>query len=128
MRLATAGSGRRAVLLVACIAMLAALAVAGCGAAPDASPPATATPATSAAPSVPGPDVTPLPPGAFTFDLPAGWVVVPVSGSHDALMARLRGQDPVFADSLAARLGGLSDTTTYVAFDASPEAVRQGDS
>jgi hypothetical protein len=118
---------RRSVLLTACIA---ALAVAGCGVVPDASPAATATPASPAAPSAttgPAPSITPLPPGAFTFDLPAGWVAVPVLGSHDALLARLREQSPVFADSLAARLEGLSDTTTYVAFDASPDAVRKGD-
>ena len=127
MRRANRGSGCRAVLLVACIA---AFAVAGCGTAPDASPAATATPDAPAAPSAttsPAPSITPLPPGAFTFDLAAGWVAVPVSGSHDALLARLREQNPVFADSLAARLDGISDTTTYVAFDASPGAVKQGD-
>jgi hypothetical protein len=120
---------RRSVLLTACIAALA-VAVAGCGDAPGATAAVTATPAAPAAPSAttgPASSTTPLPPGAFTFDLPAGWVAVPVSGSHDALLASLREQSPVFADSLAARLGGLSDTTTYVAFDASPDAVRQGD-
>jgi hypothetical protein len=127
MRRARREGFRRSVLLTACIAVLA---VAGCGAASDASPAATATPAAPAAPSAttgPAPSITPLPPGAFTFDLPAGWVAVPVSGSHDPLLARLREQNPVVADSLAARLGGLADTTTYVAFDASPDAVRQGD-
>ena len=69
----------------------------------------------------------PLPPGAFTFDLPAGWVAVPVSGNHDTLLAGIRGQNPALAESLAARLGGLSDTTTYVAFDASSDAVQKGD-
>jgi len=130
MRRPTREGGRRSVLLTACIAMLAALAVAGCGVSPGTTAAATATPAAPAAPSAttgPGPGATPLPPGAFTFDLPAGWVAVPVSGSHDALVARLREQNPVFADSLAARLGSLSATTTYVAFDASPGAVKQGD-
>ena len=120
----------RFVLLTACVGVLAASAVAGCGASTGATPTATATPPASAAPSdstTPGSDATPLPPGVFTFDLPAGWVAVPVSGSHDALLAGLREENPVFADSLAARLGGLSDTTTYVAFDASADAVRQGD-
>ena len=130
MRRPTREGGRRSVLLTACIAMLAALAVAGCGVSPGTTAAATATPAAPAAPSAttgPGPGATPLPPGAFTFDLPAGWVAVPVSGSHDALVARLREQNPVFADSLAARLGSLSDTTTYVAFDASKGGVKQGD-
>jgi len=75
----------------------------------------------------PGPAATPLPPGAFTFDLPAGWVAVPVRGDHDALLAGVRAQNPAFAESLAARLAGLSDTTTYVAVDASPAAVKKGD-
>ena len=121
---------RGSVLLTACIAALAALAVAGCADAPGATAAATATPAAPAAPSAttgPASSITPLPPGAFTFDLPAGWVAVPVTGSHDALLASLREQNPVFADSLAARLGSLADTTTYVAFDASPGAVKQGD-
>ncbi len=119
---------------MSCLSVLAAFAVAGCGAAPDASPAAPATPAASAAPSTgpsasadPGPVATPLPPGAFTFDLPVGWVAVPVSGSHDALLGGIRAQNPAFAESLAARLAGLSDTTTYVAFDSSPDAVKKGD-
>ncbi len=131
MRSTTRGGGRIALLLTACIA---ALAVAGCGVTPDASAVANPAPAASTAPSTapsgsagPGPAATPLPPGAFTFDLPAGWVAVPVSGDHDALLAGVRAQNPAFADSLAARLAGLSDTTTYVAFDASPDAVKKGD-
>jgi hypothetical protein len=129
MRRLPRGGPHRSVALTACFAALAALAVAGCGAAPDATPTATVIPPASAAPSssiAPGGDVAPLPPGAFTFDLPGGWIAVPVSGSHDALVAGLREQNPVFADSLAARLGSLADTTTYVAFDASPDAVKQG--
>jgi len=131
MRRPTRGGGRRALVLTACVA---ALAVAGCGAAPSASPVASALPAASAEPSAApsgpagsGPAVTPLPPGAFTFDLPAGWVAVPVTGSHEALLAGIRAQNRAFADSLAARLGSLSGTTTYVAFDASPDAVKKGD-
>ena len=121
---------RLAVLLASCVAVLA---LAGCGATPNASPAGTAAPdgsaapVASAAPSGPPPAATPLPPGAFTFDLPTGWVAVQVTGSHDALVARLREQNPAFADSLAARLGSLSGTTTYVAFDATPDAVRKGD-
>jgi hypothetical protein len=131
MRRARPKGVRRSVLLAACVA---ALAVSGCGTAPEASPAATPAPAASAAPSTapsgsadPGPAATPLPPGAFTFDLPLGWVAVPVSGSHDALLEGIRAQNPAFAESLAARLAGLSDTTTYVAFDASPDAVKKGD-
>ena len=120
----TLGSGRRAVALAAVVA---ALGLAGCGAAPSASTVATATPRASAQPSGPGPVVTPLPPGAFTFDLPAGWVAVPIAGSHDALLATLRSQNAAFAESLAARLDNLSDTTTYVALDASPGAVAKGE-
>jgi hypothetical protein len=115
---------------MSCISALAVFAVAGCGAAPDASPVAPAAPAATTAPSAsvdPAPGATPLPPGAFTFDLPAGWVAVPVSGSHDALLGGIRAQSPAFAESLAARLAGLSDTTTYVAFDSSPDAVKKGD-
>jgi hypothetical protein len=117
MRHPTRGSGRRAAVLTACVA---ALAIAGCGAVPSTSPAA-------AEPSGPAPVVTPLPPGAFTIDLSAGWVAVPVTASHDALLAGLREQNPAFAESLAARLANLSGTTTYVAFDASPDAVKQGE-
>ena len=131
MRRPTRGGGRRALVLTACIA---ALAVAGCGAAPGASPAASAVPAASAEPSAapsgsagPAPLATPLPPGAFTFDLPAGWVAVPVTGSHDALLADIRAQNPALAESLAARLANLSGTTTYVAFDASADALKKGD-
>jgi hypothetical protein len=124
MRRPARGSGRRAAVLTACVA---ALAIAGCGAAPSASPAATDPPAASAEPSGQAPVLTPLPPGAFTFDLPAGWIAVPVTGSHDALLEGLRAQNPAFAESLGARLANLSGTTTYVAFDASPDAVRQGD-
>jgi len=124
MRRPARGSGRRAAALAACVA---ALAIAACGAAPSASPAATASPAASAEPSGPAPDLTPVPPGAFTFDLRAGWVAVPVTGSHDALLAGLRAQSPAFAESLEARLANLSETTTYVAFDASPDALKQGE-
>lgn len=120
----TLGSGHRAAALAA---LVAALALAGCGAAPSASPVATATPGTSAQPSGSAPGVTPLPPGAFAFDLPAGWVAVPIAGSHDVLLATLRSQNAAFAESLAARLENLSDTTTYLALDASPPAVANGD-
>ncbi|HYN49074.1 MAG TPA: hypothetical protein VER83_09425, partial [Candidatus Nanopelagicales bacterium] len=119
-----APSGRRTAALAVFVA---ALALAGCGAAPSVSPVATATPGASTQPSGPAPSVTPLPPGAFTFDLPAGWVAVPIAGSPDALLETLRAQNPAFADSLAARLENLSDTTTYFAVDASPSAVAKGD-
>jgi hypothetical protein len=115
---------------MSCLSVLAAFAFAGCGTAPNASPAAPATAAPSTAPSAsadPEPAATPLPPGAFTFDLPVGWVAVPVSGTHDALLGGIRAQNPAFAGSLAARLAGLSDTTTYVAFDSSPDAVKKGD-
>jgi hypothetical protein len=131
MRFTTRGGGRIALLLTACFA---ALALAGCGVTQDASPAGTPAPVASAAPSTEpsgsadsGLAAPPLPPGAFTFDLPAGWVAVPVSGDHDALLAGIRAQNPAFAESVAARLAGLSDTTTYVAFDASTDAVKQGD-
>jgi hypothetical protein len=131
MRRPARGGGRRALVLAACVA---ALTVAGCGTAPSGSPVASTLPAASAEPSAapsgpagPGSAATPLPPGAFTFDLPAGWVAVPVTGSHDALIAGLRAQNPAFAESVAARLGSLSSTTTYVAFDASADAAKKGD-
>ncbi|MFH0751405.1 MAG: hypothetical protein V2B17_06175, partial [Chloroflexota bacterium] len=120
----TVGRGRRVIALTT---FLVALALAGCGAPPGASPLATATPGASAIPSGPAPSPTPLPPGSFTFDLPPGWAAVPVAGSHDGLLATLRSQNAAFAESLAARLENLSDTTTYVAFDASPAAVTKGD-
>jgi hypothetical protein len=126
MRRPTHGGGRRALVLTACVAALA-LAVAGCGAAPSASPVASAAPAASNQPSAPASVATPLPPGAFTFDLSPGWVAVPVTGSHDALLAGIRAQNPAFAESVAARLASLSGTTTYVAFDASADAVKKGD-
>jgi len=117
--------------VVALAAVVAALALAGCGATPSAvpsaSPVAPATLAASPEPSGPAPGGTPLPSGAFTFDLPAGWVAVPITGSHDALLAGLRSQNAEFAESLAARLENLSATTTYVALDASPAAVAAGD-
>lgn len=124
----TPGSSRRAVALASFVVVLALpFVLAGCGPAPSASPLASATPAGSAQPSGPAPGVTPLPPGAFTFDLPAGWVAVPVAGSHDALLAALRAQSPAFAESLAARLENLSATTTYFAVDTTPAAVAKGD-
>jgi hypothetical protein len=50
-----------------------------------------------------------------------------VGGNHDELLAGLRAQNPAFAESLAARLDNVADTTTYIAFDASPSAVKSGD-
>jgi hypothetical protein len=124
------GTGSRGAIAL----FVAVVAVAGCGVTPSASPTSSASPAApTAAPSGvpgsggPGPGVTPLPPGSFTFDLPAGWRVVPVDGSHDALLAALRSQNPTVADSLEARLANLSATTSYVAFDALPSAVQKGD-
>jgi hypothetical protein len=136
---------RRALALALVAAVVA---VAGCGSASTTSPapsaaaanpsvapsaaPGSATPAPGSATPAPGtasaaPGSTPLPAGSFTFDLPAGWRAVPVSGSHDSLIAALRAENAAFADSLAARLDNLSSTTSYVAFDASPSTVRKGD-
>lgn len=50
-----------------------------------------------------------------------------MDGSHEALIAGLRAQNPAFADSLAARLASLPGAATYLAFDASPAAVKNGD-
>jgi len=107
--------------LPALVVVLAAL-VAGCGNGPSASP----TPA-SPVPVTPGPSATPLPPGAFSLDLPDGWQVVPVDGDHEALVAELAKTNPEFAESLGARLENLPDSATYVAFDGSAEAVEAGD-
>lgn len=120
----TAARGRRAGALATLVAVLA---VAGCGATPSASPVVTATPGASAQPSGPAPLATPLPAGAFTFELPTGWVAVPLAGSHDVLLATLRSQNPAFAESLAARLENLSATTTYFALDAAPPSVAKGE-
>jgi hypothetical protein len=70
---------------------------------------------------------TPLPPGAFTFDLPDGWQVVEIDGDYDDLLADLAATNPAFAESLGSRLENLADSATYVAFDASPAAVEAGD-
>jgi len=101
----------------------AALAVAGCGAPSSGSP----NPGASAVAPAASPIATPLPRGSFSFDLPAGWQAVAVRGNNDALLADLRRQNPAFADALAARLGDLTGSSTYVAFDASPGAVAKGD-
>jgi len=123
-RIRASGRGPRRILAVGLVAASAALA--GCGASSSAAPTALPTAAPTAQPTGPAPSVTPLPPGSFTVDLPAGWRAVPVDGSHDAIVAAVRTRNPVFADSLEARLANLSDTTTYVAFDASPAAVEDG--
>jgi hypothetical protein len=109
------------------VALVATLTLASCGAAPSASPVVTVTPGASARPSGPAPSATQLPPGAFTFDLPAGWVAVPIAESHDVLLAPLRSQNPAFAESLVARLASVSATTTYFAVDVSPAAVANGE-
>lgn len=101
---------------------LVALVVVGCGSSPSPSPaPASPPPAT------PAPSATPLPPGAFTFDLPDGWQVIEIDGTYDDLLADLTATNPEFAESLGARLANLPDSATFVAFDASPEAVAAGD-
>ena len=134
-------SPRRARTRLALALVLGATAVvAGCGGTPSGTPAASGSPAPSVtpadstgAPSVapgsgaPGPSVTPLPPGSFSFDLPAGWRVVQVEGDHEALIASLRPQSPAVAASLADRLANLSSSTTYVAFDASPGTLKKGD-
>ena len=108
------------------------VAVAGCGAttgSPAPAPPSTPTSRAVGRPGVrrPGPAVTPLPPGSFTFDLPTGWRAVPVAGNHDALLASLRAQNPAFAESLGGPARPTSRTpTSYVAFDASPERGEEG--
>lgn len=108
-------------LVLAGLALIA-MVVGGCGSAPSPSPaPASPTPAT------PGPSATPLPPGAFTFDLPDGWQVVEIDGSYDDLLAELAATNPEFAESLGSRLENLPDSATFIAFDASPEAVAAGD-
>ena len=107
------------VTLAALGTALLAVVLAACGSAPSPSPsPASPTPA---------PAATPLPPGAFTFDLPAGWQVVEIDGAYDDLLADLAATNPAFAESLGSRLENLADSATYVAFDASPEAVAAGD-
>jgi hypothetical protein len=128
LRLHSSLGGRR---ILAAALLAGTVAVAGCGT-PTGSPspsavPQTPTTAPSGAPGSGGPGVTPLPAGSFSFDLPAGWRAVPVAGNHDELLATLRAQNPAFAESLAARLENLADSTSYVAFDASPSAVQKGD-
>jgi hypothetical protein len=103
------------------------VAAAGCGATPSPSPSASTAPSASPAPSVaPGASATPLPAGSFTFDLPAGWKAVPVTGD-DALIATLASQNATFAESLAARIAALPDSASYLAFDATPSVVAKGD-
>lgn len=111
----------RRLLLTALVAAFA-VSLAACGTGPSASPPSA-----SPAPVTPGPSATQLPPGAFTLDLPDGWQVVPVDGDHAALLAELEAVNREFAESLGARLANLPDSATYVAFDASAEAVEAGD-
>lgn len=96
------------------------LVAAACGSAPSSPAPASPVPATP-------PPATPLPPGAFTFDLPDGWQVVEIDGAHDGLLADLATTNPAVAESLGARLENLPDSATYLAFDASREAVGAGD-
>jgi hypothetical protein len=124
MRPARRTSGRRhpgPALALLAMALLAG-AVAACGSAPSPSPaPASPPPAT------PDPAATPLPPGAFTFDLPDGWQVVEIDGAYEDLLAELEATNPAFAESLSARLDNLADSATFVAFDGSPEAVESGD-
>ena len=109
------------------------VAIAGCGATTGLPSAGAASAAPSPVPSgVPGssgpaPSVTPVPAGQLTFDLPAGWRAIPVTGNHDELLASLRAQNPAFADALAARLENLSATTSYVALDLSPDAVQKGE-
>lgn len=124
MGFTTRRAGRRTLALVL---VATAVALAGCGASSSAPPTAgpTAAPPTAGA-TGPAPSLTPLPSGSFTIDLPAGWRAVPVDGSHEEIVAAVRTRSPAFADSLEARLANLSDTTTYVAFDASPAAVEDG--
>lgn len=98
------------------------------GSAATGSPPAApSSPTGSPGSGGPAAGATPLPAGAFTFTLPSGWREVPVPGSHEALLASMRERNPAFADSLAARLGALAASTTYVAFDATPSVVQAGD-
>ena len=128
-RLAGHVRARRHPALLA-LALALAFVMAGCGATPDPTPAVATAPSTPAAatPSgAPTPAATPLPPGSFTFDLPAGWRAVPLDGSHDGLVAELAAVNPSFAESLGARLSGAPDTATYFAFDGSPQAVATGD-
>jgi hypothetical protein len=109
------GVGSRLLLTFGC-----ALLVAACGTAPSPAPTPALTPKPPAIPA-------PLPPGAFTLDLPRGWQSVPVDGDHEALLADLARANPVFAESLGARLANLPDTATKFAFDGSPAVVSAGD-
>lgn len=120
-RVAPRGRRRGAAPVLVATALLAVV-VAACGSAPTPSP-APASPA----PATPGPVATPLPPGAFTFDLPDGWQAVEIDASHDELLAALAATNPAFAESLGARLANLADSATFVAFDGSPAAVEAGD-
>lgn len=128
-RIVRGGAPRRVAGLVATVAALA-VALAACGNAASPVPSPSPVPSASAAPSTPagspGAAATPLPPGSFTFDLPDGWREIPVDGSYGSLITDLRDQNPAFADSLAARLGNLADSTTYMAFDARPLSIRSG--
>ena len=112
----SAGSRGTAALAVALLA--AAVAVAGCGTTSSGSPSPSGTP---------GPALTPLPAGSFTFDRPSGWKAVPVDGDHEALVTALAAQNPTFAESLGARLAALPESASYVAFNATPSVVAKGD-
>jgi hypothetical protein len=100
------------------------IALAGCGTAPS-EPPATASP--SAPSGTPAAVFTPLPPGSFTVDLPDGWRDVPLDGRYEELVAGLRAANRPFGESLQSRLENVAETSTYFAFDASPEVVASGD-
>lgn len=126
-------SGRRAWIrgIVAGAAVAAVLAA--CGATTSASPATSSSPVPSASPAAtPAPDgspgaATPRPPGGFTIDLADGWRSVPIGGDHAALLAELSAANPVFAESIGARLDALPDSASYVAFDGSKNAVSAGD-
>jgi hypothetical protein len=130
----TARPAPRRVPRLLVLALATAAALAACGGTPSASPAPSATaapgsPSPSVAPGSGGPatSATPFPTGSFTFDLPAGWKAIPLDGSHDALLAAFRAQNPTFADSLEARIKALPGTATYLAVNASPAVVAKGD-
>jgi hypothetical protein len=102
------------------LALGSALLLAACTPAPAPVPTPAVTPTP---PAIPTPDVR----GAFTIDLPRGWERVPVGGDHEALLTDLARVNPVFAESLGARLANLPDTAVEFAFDRSEAAVAAGD-